>query len=243
MRVFIVDDERRARDRLARLLRALPDIEIVGEAADGTAALDAIPRVCPDAAFLDVQMPGLNGFEVLAELAPEHRPLVVFVTAYDQYALQAFEVSAVDYVLKPVEIETLTRTLHRLRARHSRDTLASLVAHLQKRQPLERLVGKQRHTLHVLPVETIEAFLADQELVFAVTARGRFLVNRTLRDLEEQLDPARFVRVHKQAIVNLGKLLQLEPIVKGGAAARLESGETISVSRRYAQPLRDRLGW
>ena len=105
--------------------------------------------------------------------------------------------------------------------RHDRDTLASLVAHLQKRQPLERLVGKHRNTLHVLSVDTIEAFVADRSRCSRSPSRGRFLVNRTLRDLEGRLDPDRFVRVHKQAIVNLGKLLELEPIVKGGAAARL----------------------
>lgn len=243
MRVLIVDDERRARERLARLLAPLPEIEVAGEAADGLAALEAIGALRPDAVFLDIQMPGLDGFEVLRAIPEPRRPLVVFVTAYDQYALQAFEVSAVDYLLKPVEEERLMRAVARLREQASRDGVARLLTALGKARPLERVVGKRLHRLRVLPVETVEAFVADGELVFAVTADGRFLVERTLRDLEAGLDPDRFARVHKQAIVNLAKLAELEPIVKGGATARLAGGEVIEISRRYAQGLRQKLGW
>ena len=243
MKVLIVDDERPARDRLARLLRGVPDIEIAGEAADGIAALEAIPAVRPDAMFLDVQMPGLDGFEVLAEVSPDLRPLVVFVTAYDDYAIQAFDVSAVDYVVKPVEEGRLLRAIQRLRERDSRTEVARLVAHLQRRQPLQRIVGMRLHAVHVLPVDRIEAFVADHELVFAVTPDGRFLVNRTLRDLEGALDAEQFVRVHKQAIVNVARVSVLTRAGAGGASARLQSGETILISRRYARQLRQHLRW
>jgi two-component system LytT family response regulator len=242
MKVLIVDDERRARDRLVRILAAFPDVEVAGEAGDGIAALETIGTARPDVVFLDVQMPGLSGFDVLAEL-PAGRPLVVFVTAYDKYALQAFEVSAVDYLLKPVEEERLARAVAKLRDQAARDGIDRLQATLQKSQTLQRIVGKRLQKLHVLAVDTIDAFVAEDELVFAVNASGRFLVDRTLRDLESRLDPERFARVHKRAIVNLAKIKEIEPIVKAGASARLESGQTIEISRRYAHELRQKLGW
>ena len=241
MRVLLIDDERRARERLARLLSAIPEIEIAGEAGDGIAAIELIAVLQPDVVFLDVQMPGLNGFEVLAELPAANRPLIVFVTAWDRYALQAFDVSAVDYLVKPVEEDKLARAIARLRERAPGDPLAKLTAAVAR--PLRRIVGKRLQKLHVLPLETIEAFIAEGELVFALTADGRFLVERTLRDLEAALDADRFARVHKQTIVNLEKLAVLEPIPKGGATARMQSGAIVEISRRYATPLRTRLGW
>jgi two-component system LytT family response regulator len=243
MKALIVDDERRARDRLVRMLAAFPDVEVAGEAGDGITALEAIGAARPDVVFLDVQMPGLSGFDVLAELPAAGRPLVVFVTAYDNYALQAFEVSAVDYLLKPVEEERLARAVAKLRDQAARDGIDRLLATLQKSQTLQRIVGKRLQKLHVLAVDAIDAFVAEDELVFAVTASGRFLVDRTLRDLEARLDPERFARVHKRAIVNLAKIKEIEPIVKAGASARLESGQTIEISRRYAHELRQKLGW
>jgi two-component system, LytTR family, response regulator len=243
MKVLIVDDERRARERLVRLLAVFPDVEVTGEAGDGMAALEKIRAARPDAVFLDVQMPGLSGFEMVAELASLERPRIVFVTAYEQYALQAFEVSAVDYLMKPVEEERLALAVAKLREQASRGGIERLLATLQKGQTLRHIVGKRLQKLHVLALETIEVFVADNELVFAVTGSGRFLVDKTLRDLEARLDGGRFARVHKQAIVNLAKLKEIEPIVKGGATARLESGQTIEISRRYSHALRQKLGW
>jgi len=243
MRVLIVDDERRPRERLTRLLTTTPDVEVVGEAASGVAALEAIPRLLPDAVFLDVHMPGLTGFEVLAALPAAGRPLVVFVTAHNQYALQAFDVSAVDFLVKPVTPDRVSRSLSRLRDRDAQQRLTRLAAHLEQTQPLRRIVGKRRQECHVLPVETIEAFVAEQELVCAVTAAGRYVVEKTLRELEAALDADQFVRVHRSVILNLATLTVLQPIVRGGATARLQSGQVIDISRRYAQPLRDKLGW
>ncbi|MDQ6662806.1 MAG: response regulator [Acidobacteriota bacterium] len=244
--MLIVDDERRARERMARLLGALPDIEVIGEAADGLAALESIAALRPDAVFLDVQMPGLSGFEVISQLPAARRPSIVFVTAYDQFALQAFEVSAVDYLMKPVEEERLARAVAKLQNAGSLqglDRLDRLVTALEKEHSIQRVVGKKLRQLHVLAIETVEAFVADEELVFAITAEGRFLVEKTLRELEAALDPEQFARVHKQAIVNLGKIAVLEPIVKGGATARLQSGEIVAISRRYTTDLRRRIGW
>ncbi len=243
MKVLIVDDERRARERLARLLAAFPDVTVVGEAENGLLALEAIESLAPDVVFLDVQMPGLDGFEVLRELPPARRPLVVFATAFDQYALNAFEVSAVDYLLKPIEAERLEQAITRLRDRNPTSDVERLLAHLNTNQFLKRITVKRLQKYHVLAIESIEAFVAEDELVFAVTSQGRFLVSATLRDLEAKLDPSQFARVHKQTIANLTKIVELEPILKGGATARLAGGATIEISRRYAPALRDKLGW
>lgn len=245
MRVVIVDDERLARERLARLLAIHPDVQIIGEAADGLAALEAITTLKPDTVFLDIQMPALTGLEVAAAIPPTAAPAVVFVTAYDQYALQAFSVNAVDYLMKPVEEDRLAITLSKLRTRTSHENIEKLIAalHQRKDHSLQRIVGKHLNRLHVLPIETIEAFITSDELVFAITPNGRFLIERTLRDLEALLPTETFARVHKQTIVNLEKLTVLEPIAKGGASARLRCGEIIEISRRYAQDLRQRLGW
>jgi two-component system LytT family response regulator len=188
-------------------------------------------------------MPGLTGFDVLSALPAAGRPLVVFVTAHDQYAFKAFDVSAVDYLVKPVTQEGVTRALERLRDRDLQGRLGRLVAHLEQTRPIQRIVGRHRQQLHVLPVESIEVFVADGDVVYASTAAARFAVDKSLRDLETVLDEGRFARVHKHAIVNLGKLTVLEPIVRGGAIARLHSGRTIDISRRYAHTLRHKMGW
>ena len=239
MRILVVDDERLARERLIRLLAHQPGVDVVGEASDGLAALEAIKSLKPDAVLLDIQMPGLTGMEVAAALPPGTTPAIVFVTAYDQYAVRAFELNAVDYLMKPVEEDRLCHALNRLRGREVRPPSGALFAD----QPLQRLVGKHLNRLHVLPTDTIEAFVTSDELVFAVTANGRFLIERTLRDLELLLPRDKFARVHKQTIVNLEKLAVLEPIAKGGATARLRCGEIIEISRRYAHDLRQSLGW
>ena len=236
MRVLIVDDERRARERLARLLGAFEGLTIAGEAGNGLEAIEQVQTLRPDALFLDIQMPGMDGFEVLENLPA--RPHVVFVTAYDQYALQAFAANALDYLLKPVEPEPLARAVSRLRERQS-----NVDALLASRPPLKRLVGKRLQRLHVLPVETIAYFVAEDELVFAATAEGRFLLNSTLRDLEARLDADQFVRVHKSAIVNLAKVAEIDPDTRSSGSVRLATGETLELSRRYAARLRELLGW
>jgi len=242
MKILVVDDERPARDRLVRLLSLVTGLELLAPASDGLVALDAIATHRPDAVFLDVQMRGLSGFDVVAAL-PSDPPRIVFVTAYDRYALQAFEVNAVDYLLKPVSETRLQEAVARLRERDANAGVARLLASMQQGPPLQRVVGKHGNTLHVLPAETIEAFVSEQELVFAHTATGRFLIDKTLRDLEARLDSLRFVRVHKQAIVNVDKVRVLEPTGAGGTSARLNGGQSIPISRRYAQPLRRMLAW
>jgi DNA-binding LytR/AlgR family response regulator len=187
-------------------------------------------------------MPGLSGFEVVTALPVDTRPSVVFVTAFDQYALQAFDVSAVDYLVKPVTAERVSDTVARLRRRGGGEEGAQLVKALDRGLPLERVVGKYLQQWHVLPIDTIEAFIADQQLVFAITARGRFLVNRTLRDLEARLDADRFVRVHKQTIVRITGLVVAQDAT-GRLTASLPSGLQLAISRRHLATLRQRLDW
>jgi two-component system, LytTR family, response regulator len=242
MRVLIADDERGARQRLCHMLEAWPDMELVGEASDPLEALHAISTLTPDAIFLNIQMPGLDGFELISAL-PRHRcPAVVFVTAQDEQAVRAFETSAADYLLKPVDPRRLARAVDKLRRHPAEAALDRIAAALSGPERLHRVVGKRLHKLHVLPVESIEAFLTEDDLVFALTADGRFLVEKTLDDLEAELDPARFVRVHRQAIVNLAHLKLLEPITRGGATARLTCGESVEISRRHAPALKQRMG-
>jgi two-component system LytT family response regulator len=253
MRVLIVDDERPARNRLRRLLAPVGDVEIVGEADSGVAALEMVEEMKPDIIFLDVQMPALSGFEVVRELKGPSIPLVIFATSYDRYALQAFEVSAVDYLLKPVEPERLEKALGKARERlQARDGSKQTLANLERlaaalaqtpRAYMERVVGHRGPRMHVLPLRQVHGFVAEDELVFALLAEGRMMVNYTLRDLESKLDPEKFTRVHKQTIVNLASVTEIEPLSSGGAMARLQGGTTIEISRRYRGALQERLGW
>ena len=253
-RILIVDDERASRRRLAKLLAGMTDVEVIGEAENGIAAVEMIEREKPDVVLLDVQMPGLDGFEVIGELRGPYVPLIIFVTAYDQYALKAFELSAVDYLLKPVAVERLEKALAKARqlntvpatAELALEQIHSLAAALGKSSPayLQRVVGRRSNKLQIIPAETIQAFVTDRELVFAITAaKGRLLVNHTLRELEARLDPEHFVRVHKGTIVNLARVVEIEPMFKGGAVARLQCGLRIDISRRYAVPLRKKMRW
>ncbi|MBZ5496055.1 MAG: LytTR family DNA-binding domain-containing protein [Acidobacteriia bacterium] len=254
MKVLIVDDEPRARNRMARLLHSMKGIEICGISSDGAEALETIERAKPDVVLLDVQMPGLDGFEVVTELRGSSLPLVVFVTAYDQYALKAFEVSAVDYLLKPVSEERLRQALAKaekvLQSSSAALSFAAeqygrMAAALAAARPgyLQRVVGRRAHRICILPVSDIQAFLAEDELVFAILEQGRVLINRTLKELESQLNPDQFARVHRQAIVGLSHITEIEPMANGGAMARLRSGLSISISRRHAASLKVQLGW
>jgi two-component system LytT family response regulator len=254
MKVLIVDDEPRARNRLARLLRSVKGIDLCGLASDGEEALETIEREKPDLVLLDVQMPGLDGFEVVNELRGNSLPLIVFVTAYDQYALKAFEVSAVDYLLKPVSEERLRQAVTKaekiLQSSSAALTgfaeqYARIAEALGAVHPgyLQRVVGRRAHRICVLPVSDIQAFLAEDDLVFAILAQGRVLVNRTLKELECQLDPDQFVRAHRQAIVSIAHVAEIELLAGGGAMARLRSGLGVSISRRHAASLKVKLGW
>lgn len=239
MRALLIDDERRARERLRHLLATgHPGIEIVGEAENGVTGLDRIAELTPDVVFLDVQMPGMDGFEMLENLPEAGRPAIVFATAFDQYALKAFEANAVDYLLKPIEQDRLAKALAKVLERRP-DGVGKLLA---SRPPLKRIAGKRLQRIHVLGVDAIEAFICEDELVFAMNREGRFLVNLTLRELEAKLDPEQFARIHKSTIVNLSAVSEIDADSRSTGSVRLASGATLEMSRRYAAKVKELLG-
>ncbi len=232
MRVLIVDDELPARVKLRRMLAAFDDIEVAGEAADGAQAIELAAALAPDALFLDVQMPEVNGFDVAASL-PDGAPALVFVTAYDRFALRAFDANAVDYLLKPVDPERLARAVQRLRARPP-----ALRPHAG--MPQQLLIADRGHT-HVVPCADIEWLQAADNYV-SVHAGGRtLLMRRTLAGLLADLGPP-FVRTHRSAAVALAQVAAVQPRDKGDATVVLRSGATAPCSRPYRAELLRRLG-
>jgi len=226
VRVLIVDDEAPARERLRRLLLAFPDVEVIAQARDGEEALAAIATHAPDALFLDVQMPGPDGLDVAASL-PEPAPAVVFVTAHDHYALQAFEAAALDYLLKPVEPERLARAVQRLRDRVG-----------APRPPLRpaRLLVPDRGRTHVLAVAELLWLEAADNYVVLHTADRAPLLRRTLSGLLDDLGEG-FVRTQRGAAVALAHVLELEPLGKGDARVRLRGGQVAPCSRQFREAL------
>ena len=248
MRVIIVDDEPLARAVLREHLGSHADVEIVGECANGFEAVKAIAELAPDLAFLDIQMPRLDGFEVV-ELAGT-KTHYVFVTAYDQFALRAFDVHALDYLLKPFTRERLAQALAHARERlaapaqagQGEAAIRALVSDVQARhQPLERILIRDGARVQVLPVARIEYVEAQDDYV-AFYADGRtWLKNQRMAELESQLDPRAFLRVHRSYIVNLGAIARIEPTGKDGHCAVLKSGARVPISRSGYQKVRDLL--
>ncbi len=247
LRVLIVDDEPLARQTLRLLLSAEPDVEIAGECADGLAAIDAVRRVSPDLVFLDIRMPGASGFDVLSA-AGERGFAVVFVTAYDEYAVQAFAAEALDYLLKPFDDARFRETLRRVRASFALreySVLGRQAAGVLQERPaasgfLARLLIRERGRLHVVPVSEIEWVSAAGNYVEIHTSARAHLVRQTLREFEAQLDPARFLRIHRSAIVNLDQVRELRPASHGEATAVLRSGTggvELNVSRQRRRVL------
>jgi two-component system LytT family response regulator len=244
--VLIVDDEPLARERVAQLLAAHADFRVVGEAGDGAAAIDAITALRPDAVFLDVQMPGLDGFAVLEALPADRRPAIVFVTAFDEHALRAFEVSAIDYLVKPVDRDRFVRTVERLRGRNEAaeaTALAALLATLRAdRSRPARFVTRDARGYYFVAAADVE-WIEAQDNYIALHAGGKeHLVRDTLRAVEERLDPARFVRVHRSALVNLDFVARIEPQGSGAFTLVLRDGSSLTSSRSYNGLLRERLG-
>ena len=238
IRVLIVDDEAPARDKLRRWLTAQPDITLVGEAADGLATAAAIAREQPDVVFLDIQMPGLSGLEVAAQLEPAGAPLLVFVTAFDEHAIKAFELNAVDYLLKPYDKDRLQKTLGRIRERRGAGP-AAVAIHAARAQTgaSERLLVPQGEDLQLIDAAAIHWLEADDNYVHVHTAQARFILRRTLADLLAQLGEQRFARIHKSAAVNIAEVKTLSPLFKGDHEVTLRSGAVLRLSRRYKEQL------
>jgi len=245
LRTLIVDDEPLAREGLRVRLTREPDVEIVGEAIDGVAAIDAILALTPDVVFLDVQMPGLGGFDVLERVSETHLPIVIFVTAYDQYALKAFDVHALDYLLKPFSDArftlAMTRARQALASDADRDTdhrIAALLAARSAQAPpakpyLVRLPVKDRDRYLLLRIDEITWIEAAQNYVQIHAKRGTFLVRGTMADLETQLDPARFARIHRSTLVNLDRVREIKPGWHGDFDVVLDDDTPLKLSRHY----------
>ena len=243
LRVLIADDEAIARRRIRRLLQAEPDVTIAAECADGATALGAILETRPDLALLDVQMPELDGFEVVQRLPEGDWPAVIFITAFDRYALRAFDVHALDYLLKPFPADrfrtALARARDRLRRRAHDGGLAALVAELRQRpRYLTRIAVRARGRVIPLPVSSIDWIQAADNYVTLHAGGREHLVRETLAALERQLDPERFVRIHRSTLINIDRIAEIAPAGHGDGLIRLRDGTTLTLSRTW----RDRLG-
>jgi len=244
-----VDDERLARDKLRRFLAEAEGFRVVGEAANGAGAVALISRERPDVVFLDVQMPGMDGFAVLEELPDESLPAVVFVTAHDEYAIRAFEVEAIDYLLKPFDRARLRQTLLRVRRQLRRDSgeIAEkirrlLAAGAGERRPLRRIAIRSGGRIQSLPVESVFWFEAADNYLKIHAGKSVHLIRERLSELERRLDPEAFIRIHRGAIVRIESILAVESLFHGDYEAVLRSGERLPVGRRYRERLLETIG-
>lgn len=256
VRTLVVDDEPLAREGIRLRLEREAGFEVVGECANGLEAVEAIHDLAPDLVFLDVQMPGLNGFEVLEEVDPRHAPVIVFVTAYDEFALRAFEVHALDYVLKPFDDDRFAATLRRVRERVAErhagrvgERLSGVLAELglgsgapvageeDARCFAERLVVRDGARIAFVPVAELDRVEADGDYVRLFCGERQHLIRRTMAQMEARLDPARFVRIHRSAIVAVDRIRELQPSFRGEYVVLLHDGTRLNLSRGYRRRL------
>jgi two-component system LytT family response regulator len=252
LRVVVADDERPARSFLVSLLRSFPDVAIVGEAVSGKEAVAIIERGKPDLALLDWQMPELDGIGVVRMLRKDVIPLIAFVTAFDEYAVRAFEMNAVDYLLKPVGKARLHETLNRAQARLERaEMVAEQTAHVGAAievyealtQPpyVERIPVRHGDVITIVPVHQIASIVADGELLHVTTTKNeRHTITYRLKDLERRLDPARFIRLSRGTIANADLIAKVSVMPGGTHIAILSNGQNLPVSRLQSRLLRER---
>ncbi len=245
IRTLIVDDMLLARKRVKRFLAADPDIEIIGECGDGRTAIEATKELSPDLIFLDVQMPELDGFEVVETIGAERMPSVIFVTAYDTYALRAFEVHALDYLLKPYNSERFAKALERAKAQIKEqrageldERLTSLIEHLkQAPKYLERLVIKTSGRVFFLRVDEITHIESAGNYVRVHTRGESYLMRETMNNLQAKLDPDKFLRIHRSSLVQIESVKELQPLFSGDYAVILHGGTELTLSRSYRDQL------
>ena len=248
LRVVIVDDEPPARARLRRLLKAHDAFEIAAECSDGAAAVQAIESAQPDLVLLDVQMPELDGFEVLRALDMPRLPAVIFVTAFDSYALRAFEVHALDYVVKPVDAARFDRALSHARQRISEqrsagEGLTNLIRQLaRERTHLKRIPVRSEGRVKVIDLADVDWMSAADNYVTLHVGGQEYLLRDTLSALEQRLDAGDFVRVHRSTIVRVDRIAELLPDLHGDYRVRLKNGAEVALSRTYRTRLEERFG-
>ncbi|HKZ80917.1 MAG TPA: LytTR family DNA-binding domain-containing protein [Pyrinomonadaceae bacterium] len=250
IRVLVVDDEPLARTMLREMLRSDPKVVIVGESSNGREAVEAIRCHAPDLVFLDVQMPELGGFEVLETLGKVPIPHVIFVTAYDQYAVRAFEVHALDYLLKPFDRERFDACWQRARAQIMRERnggvdqrILLLLEELKAgSRYLERLVIKSGGRIYFLETNEIDWIEAEGNYVSVHSGKKSHLLRETISSLESQLDPRKFVRIHRSSIVRIDRIQELQPWFHGEYRVILQNGTQLTLSRNYRDKLQEALG-
>jgi two-component system LytT family response regulator len=249
LRVVIVDDEQIAREGVRVQLKKESDAEVVAECANGLEAVTAIQELRPDLVFLDVQMPGMDGFEVLQAIGAKTPPAVIFVTAYDKYALKAFDVNAIDYLLKPYDEERFQKAFRRARAEILQakagsldQKLHSLLETIRPEKYLERLVVKAAGRIFFLQVTELDWIEAADNYVSLHVGNESHLVRETLTALESKLDPDEFVRIRHSTIVNIRRIKELHPLFRGEYEIRLQSGARLTSSRRYRNKISSLLG-
>ncbi len=251
MRAFLVDDEALALKRMSRMLTATRRVEIAGSAMDPVEAVEAILRAHPDVLFLDIEMPGMSGFELLAKLDPQ--PVIVFTTAYDRYALQAFGVNSIDYLMKPIEQAQLDRALdkiERLRGgaeprqeiRQLLERLSSVTAP-RPDYPI-RIASRIGERVEFVDLSRVTHFFAADKLTYAATSAKNYVVDHTIQELEQKLDPRKFIRIHRATLLNLDSVHDLHPMFAGRMLVRLkdEKKTELTVSRDRVKTLKQRLG-
>jgi two-component system LytT family response regulator len=241
---LIIDDEKLARDLLREFLESFPQIEVIGESAKGSEAVEKINKLKPDLIFLDVQMPGMNGFDVLDEI--DHEPHVIFTTAYDQYAIRAFEKNAVDYLLKPLDEERFTQAVNRALKRKTAENgnLEELLRSIKsdgKASFDSHIFVQKSEKLFNLPVEEIIFLEASGDYTVITTKNDQFVSSSGIGKLEEILNPDTFIRVHRSTIINLNFLKEIERHFNGGMVVKMQNGKSFPVSRTYAKLIRKKV--
>jgi len=237
IRTILVDDEGLARERLKTLLKSYSFIEIVGEAADGEEAIEVISQLEPELVFLDIQMPGCSGIEVAASLA-EGKTKVIFCTAYDQYAIDAFELHAADYLLKPVSRARLAKAIEKVRAGgQSKDSIENTLSQVVP----TRFLGKRANRFHVIPAESVLYFWSEGGLTQMWTSESFYWMEPALNELEKRLEKAGFYRLSRQALVNLSEVKEVIPLIGGHGQVKLSNQKELPVSRRRMKSLIERL--
>ena len=249
IRALIIDDEPLARERIRALVAREQDVEIIGESASGIEAVADIRRLKPDLVFLDVQMPGLDGFGVLKAIGPDRMPATIFVTAHDQYALRAFDVHALDYLLKPFDRKRFQKSLNR--ARHALDRsrdpefgrrLISLLQDVShESQHLERIVVKEEGRLFFVAVQDVDWCEAAGNYIRLHVGDDEHLVRETMASFEGKLDPNRFVRIHRSTIINIDRVQELQPAFHGDYVVVLRNGKELIMSRGFRERVQSRL--
>ena len=251
MRTLIVDDEPIARQVLREELEQLHEVEIAGEAADGAAALRAIRELAPDLVFLDLQMPGLSGFDVIRKLPSSGQiPMVVIVTAFDQHAIQAFEAGAIDYLLKPISQDRLARAVERatrlrIRPGATAERLANMqeIAESPNVRLARRIVARSGDEYLLLNAEEVFAFQAEGDLVWIITAKKRYLATQSLKVIQEKLQNTSFRRIHRKALVNIDHVRKMSTLSSQRWLVTLSNSQEFIVSKRQARSVRQLLSW